>query len=250
MKKTITILCLVSIFAACKHKTNNDPLKSDDLTFLWTDKPADLDIKIMGYNISLDGKLTYGILDIIDNTDKTKRRSLVNESKLYVNSTLINSSQNSSSLNPFLEGIFNAKKCTVSCKNIESAGYDDFSKEVKLAAPIKSRSVLPKHIKNERVPVSVKWSIDNASTDEQVVIQVHFSTVSSSGSSGKEFTWNKITEDDGEFTIPVEIYKEVNVGYVDVTIYRGNTNSFKDKNGKSMSISSVFKAGTGFFVNQ
>jgi len=40
------------------------------------------------------------------------------------------------------------------------------------------------------------------------------------------------------------------VGYVDVTIYRGNTNSFKDKNGKSMSISSVFKAGTGFFVNQ
>lgn len=241
-------ICFASILAGCKHKSN-DPLQSDDISALWGDQPADLDIKLMGYNMYLDGRLTYGILDVIDNTDKAKRRSLAAENKLYVDNSLINAPQNSLSLNPFLDSIFNLKKCIVSCKNISGAGYEDFSKEVELAPPIKSRSVMPKHIMGQRQPISVKWSTDNTSSGEQVVISVNFMPLSSY-ESGERLTWNKITDDDGDFTIPLEIYSKVNTGYVTVDIYRGTNTNFKDKKGKLISISSVFKASTGFFVNQ
>jgi len=248
MKKIIIFLCLASVLAACKHKFN-DPLQSDDLSALWGDQPADLDIKLMGYNMYLDGRLTYGILDVIDNADKAKRRSLAAQNKLYINNNLINAPQNSLSLNPFLDSIFNLGKCTVSCKNIASAGYEDFSKEVELAAPIKSRSVLPKHVMGDRKPINVKWSTDNTSSNEQVVVSVNFMPLSSY-ESGERLTWNKITDDDGDFTIPAEIYSKVNTGYVTVDIYRGTNTNFRDKKGKLISISSVFKASTGFFVNQ
>ncbi len=247
MKKIIIFICFASVLAACKHKFN-DPLQSDDLSALWGDQPADLDIKLMGYNMYLDGRLTYGILDAINYGDKAKSKSLMRDGKLYINNSLINAPQNSLSLNPFLDSIFKLGKCTVSCKNIASAGYEDFSKEVELAAPIKQRSVTPKNIYGRKLPVTVKWNTDNVGGGEQLLIQVSFMPLAPQ-ESGERFTWNKITDDDGDFTIPADVYSKVNVGYVNVDIYRGTNTHFKDKNNKVVSISSVFKASTSFYVN-
>ena len=249
MKKLILITLVVIGLASCRHNPalTNDPLKSDDLAVLWGPKPADLDIKIMGYAYSI-GTLKYGILDVIDNTDKAKRRSLVGNRKLFVNGKVIDQPQNSDSLKPFLSKVFTEGKCEVACKGITGYGYDDFSKKVELATMFEKCTVSPGKITDKHVPIKVTWDHSKAESDDKIVVCVSFSAFTSD--MGEMFTWNKITEDDGTFEIPAEVYDKAKKGFMNITLYRGSNVNFTDSKGKLISISSVTQGLSSVYIGR
>lgn len=249
MKKYIFIVAIsfMTGISACKHQETVADWQSDDISGYLSGPQPDIKVAVMGYYWPTTKQHTYTILEkYYKNKDCKISYSLQTKSNLYIDNTLITWPQASEEGFKFVESLFKKPNFNIEGRNMKTIGLKDFNEEIESLEAITSFKIVNDRKFRSGEDIPIKWN-KSMKAGEKCMVTASFSNIWPS-SKGESFTWNKITDDDGEFTIPSKALEKIIEGHVDLTLYRVQ-NKLKVIDGQRVQLSCIYQGKYGFSIN-